>query len=93
MLKGEENEVKHHYEMYFNCFNSLVYFQLRKKIIEKSKDGSLKVVNGDAKSAPKKRGRWDQTVDEIVVPAKKRTLSISTPSTAATPVWEGDVSQ
>lgn len=69
------------------------YFQLRKKIIEKSKDGSLKVTNGEVKSAPKKRGRWDQTVDEAMVPAKKKTLSVSTPNSATTPVWEGDVSK
>lgn len=48
--------------------------------------------NGEAKPTPKKRGRWDQTVEETFVPAKKKTLSVSTPSTAATPVWEGDVS-
>lgn len=65
--------------------------QLRKKLIEKSKDGTLKIANGETKSAPKKRGRWDQTVDEAMVPTKKKTLSVSTPSSAATPVWEGDV--
>lgn len=65
---------------------------MRKKLIEKSKDGSLKIINGEAKSAPKKRGRWDQTVDEAMTPAKKKTLSVSTPSSASTPVWEGDVS-
>lgn len=35
---------------------------MRKKIIDKAKDGSLKVTNGEAKAAPKKRGRWDQAV-------------------------------
>ncbi|XP_075236948.1 splicing factor 3b subunit 1 isoform X1 [Lycorma delicatula] len=48
--------------------------ELRKKLIEKSKDGTLKVVsNGTApKAAPKKRGRWDQTADSgDVTPAKK----------------------
>ena len=51
----------------------LVCSQIRKKILDKSKDGTLKVVsNGDAtKAAPKKRGRWDQTVEEAV-PAKKK---------------------
>jgi splicing factor 3B subunit 1 len=59
--------------------------ELRKKIQEKSKDGSLKVSsNGD--SLPKKRGRWDQTVDEQFVPAKKSA------SGAITPTWEADVS-
>lgn len=52
-----------------------VFFQLRKKLIEKSKDGTLKAVtNGDVpKPAPKKRGRWDQTADPggDVTPAKK----------------------
>lgn len=61
-------------------------------MIEKSKDGSLKISNGEAKSAPKKRGRWDQTVDDAMTPSKKKTLSVSTPNSAATPVWEGDVS-
>lgn len=65
---------------------------MRRKIVEKAKEGNLRAQNGDAKVAPKKRGRWDQTVEESFVPAKKKTLSISTPSTAPTPVWEGDVS-
>ncbi|XP_076251577.1 splicing factor 3b subunit 1 isoform X1 [Rhynchophorus ferrugineus] len=64
--------------------------ELRKKILEKAKDGSLKVQNGDSKSSQKKRGRWDQTVEESFVPAKKKTLSVTTSSTAATPIWEGD---
>ncbi|XP_066245783.1 splicing factor 3B subunit 1 isoform X1 [Euwallacea similis] len=64
--------------------------EVRRKIVEKAKEGSLKAQNGDAKVATKKRGRWDQTVEESFVPAKKKTLSVSTPSTAATPVWEGD---
>ncbi|KAJ3642146.1 hypothetical protein Zmor_024955 [Zophobas morio] len=64
--------------------------ELRKKILEKSKDGSLKSTNGEVKSAPKKRGRWDQTVDEVVVPNKKKTLSVSTNSGAVTPVWDAD---
>lgn len=71
-------------------------FQLRKKIQEKAKDGTLKVnsssssssssANGDASSKammaaePKKRGRWDQTVEESFVPPKK----LSVP---ATPTW------
>lgn len=64
--------------------------ELRKKLIEKAKDGTLKMTNGDVKSTPKKRGRWDQTVEEVIIPNKKKTLSISTSSNAATPVWEGD---
>lgn len=57
--------------------------QLRKKIQEKSKDGSLvKASNGDAVKAaePRKRGRWDQTIDEQFVPAKKAAGS-------HTPTW------
>lgn len=61
--------------------------ELRKKIQEKAKDGSLKASNGDntrQSSEPKKRGRWDQTIDEQFVPAKKSS------SGAVTPTW-GDV--
>ncbi|XP_028129592.1 splicing factor 3B subunit 1 isoform X2 [Diabrotica virgifera virgifera] len=65
--------------------------EIRKQLIERAKDGTLKATNGEAKSAPKKRGRWDQTVDEVIIPQKKKTLSIpSSGSNAATPVWEGD---
>ncbi|KAG8223693.1 hypothetical protein J437_LFUL004058 [Ladona fulva] len=48
--------------------------ELRKKLAEKAKDGTLKPVsNGDApKAAPKKRGRWDQTADETPTPAAKK---------------------
>ncbi|KAF4527299.1 hypothetical protein B566_EDAN001073, partial [Ephemera danica] len=48
--------------------------ELRKKLIEKSKDGTLKpVANGDSsKSAPKKRGRWDQTTDDSGPVSKKK---------------------
>lgn len=69
----------------------LFAFQLRKKILEKSKDGTLvKVSNGDGilkPSEPRKRGRWDQTIDEQFVPAKKIT-----PAGAVTPSWGDDVS-
>lgn len=56
---------------------------MRKKIQEKSKDGTLvKSSNGDATKAsePRKRGRWDQTIDDQFVPAKKA-------AGAATPTW------
>lgn len=56
---------------------------MRKKIQEKSKDGTLvKSTNGDASKAaePRKRGRWDQTIDEQFVPAKKA-------AGAVTPTW------
>lgn len=36
--------------------------ELRKKLAEKAKEGTLKA-NGEPKPAPKKRGRWDQTDD------------------------------
>lgn len=55
--------------------------------MEKAKDGTLRPVassNGEAKNstAGKKRGRWDQTVEEHFVPAKKQV-------TATTPTsWE-----
>ncbi|XP_031624430.1 splicing factor 3B subunit 1 isoform X1 [Contarinia nasturtii] len=57
--------------------------ELRKKIQEKSKDGTLvKSSNGDASKAaePRKRGRWDQTIDDQFVPAKKA-------AGAVTPTW------
>lgn len=63
-------------------------FQLRKKIIEKSKDGTLnKVSNGSALRGPepRKRGRWDQTMDDQFIPAKKAAAA-PTPS-APTPTW------
>lgn len=57
--------------------------------MEKSKDGTLKVSNGDSvKSAPKKRGRWDQTVDESPAPGKKKSVSSRE---ASTPLWDSDV--
>lgn len=61
--------------------------QLRKKILEKAKDGTLQQSrNGDSYktvsvSEPRKRGRWDQTIDEQFVPAKKAAPE------AATPTW------
>ncbi|XP_001602756.1 splicing factor 3B subunit 1 isoform X1 [Nasonia vitripennis] len=52
--------------------------ELRKKIAEKAKDGTLKT-NGEAKVAPKKRGRWDQTDDTPT--AKKPTAGLGTATT------------
>lgn len=71
--------------------NRDIVLQLRKKIQEKAKDGTLKVsssssstANGDGSKAmaaePKKRGRWDQTVEETFVPPKKLAVP-------ATPTW------
>lgn len=55
---------------------------MRKKIQEKAKDGTLiRSSNGDAsKVGERKRGRWDQTIDDQFVPAKKV-------AGAATPTW------
>ncbi|KAH8279574.1 hypothetical protein KR018_002101 [Drosophila ironensis] len=65
--------------------------ELRRKILEKSKDGTLvktaSGANGEAagpKEGGRKRGRWDQTVSDSFVPAK----AAATPSSAATPNWE-----
>ena len=59
--------------------------ELRRKIIEKSKDGTLlKTVPDPPKEGGRKRGRWDQTVSDSFVPAKVA----ATPSSAATPTWE-----
>lgn len=51
--------------------------QLRKKLAEKAKEGTLKA-NGEPKPAPKKRGRWDQT-DDAPTP-KKLTGATATPT-------------
>lgn len=60
--------------------------ELRLKIMEKSKDGTLqKTAPEPPKEGGRKRGRWDQTVSESFVPAK--TVA-QTPSSAATPTWE-----
>lgn len=57
----------------------IISLQLRKKIVEKAKDGTLKA-NGEPKPAPKKRGRWDQTED---------TPTVKKPALAATPTsWD-----
>ena len=64
------------YEFLWCMFSS----QLRKQLVEKSKDGTSKAMsNGDIqKSVPKKRGRWDQTAgDEGVAPVKKKATSNS----------------
>lgn len=51
--------------------------ELRKKLAEKAKEGTLKA-NGEPKPAPKKRGRWDQT-DDAPTP-KKPTGTTATPT-------------
>lgn len=66
-------------------------FQLRKKLLEKAREGTLKPVaqsNGEStKPMAKRKGRWDQSSDDT--PSKK--LSI-TPSSQATPSWDNEVS-
>jgi len=60
--------------------NFFSFVQLRKRLAEKAKDGSLKA-NGEPKLAPKKRGRWDQTDD---ISAKRSAIG-----TGATPTsWD-----
>lgn len=54
-----------------------MYLQLRKKLAEKAKEGTLKA-NGEPKPTPKKRGRWDQT-DDAPTP-KKPTGTTATPT-------------
>lgn len=51
--------------------------QLRKRLAEKAKDGTLKA-NGEPKPTPKKRGRWDQTDDTAV--QKKLSGTSATPT-------------
>lgn len=88
LLKGEESEVTIISTMDSSDLFSLIFIfrlQLRKKIQEKSKDGTLvkSSSNGDASknaSEQRKRGRWDQTIDDQFVPAKKVAGS-------ATPTW------
>lgn len=88
LLKGEESEVN---TAIFHFTKKLISFcihlnnfpshtQLRKKIAEKSKDGTLKT-NGEAKPAPKKRGRWDQT-DDTPTPKKAAVSSASATPTS-----------
>ena len=97
MLKGEEAEVSCSSKprfppkarWFYICPPSFVQ-QLRKKIQEKAKDGSLKINSTAqaAKPAPveaKKRGRWDQAVDEQFVAPKKLAVP-------ATPSWDAEVS-
>lgn len=53
-------------------------------MVEKSKDGTLKAVssNGDAKAAPKKRGRWDMKEDAGEETPAKRKATELTPNSA-----------
>uniref|UniRef100_A0A224X5B3 Putative splicing factor 3b subunit 1 n=1 Tax=Panstrongylus lignarius TaxID=156445 RepID=A0A224X5B3_9HEMI len=63
--------------------------EIRKKMSEKAKEGTLKVTNGEVKA--KKRGRWDQTVDTEVIPKKKvadATWEKDDQATPATARWD-----
>lgn len=65
--------------------------QLRKKLIERAREGTLKAVqqsNGDTTkpTATKRKGRWDQSTDET--PVIKHKLVAATPSSQATPSWD-----
>lgn len=93
LLKGEESEVRPFLMIFFAesskkhiySLNCIFRLQLRKKIQEKSKDGTLvkSSSNGDASKGTteqRKRGRWDQTIDDQFVPAKKVAGSV-------TPTW------
>lgn len=66
--------------------------QLRKKLLERAREGTLKPVaqpNGEAAKPPAKRkGRWDQSSEET--PVAKKIVS-STPSSQATPSWDQEV--
>ncbi|EEB13765.1 U2 snRNP component prp10, putative [Pediculus humanus corporis] len=63
--------------------------EVRKKIAEKSKDGTLKITNGDTNNkvvaGMKKRGRWDQVQDVEVAPSKKKITATFFDKDDATP--------
>lgn len=73
--------------------NVVHLFQLRKKLLEKAREGTLKPVaqpNGEAaKPAAKRKGRWDQSSEDT--PSVKKAVT-ATPSSQATPSWENEVS-
>lgn len=62
--------------------------EIRKKMMEKAKDGTLKPVVEEPAPVAKKRGRWDKTADGIAaVPAKKKAVQVQSES-----AWEKDES-
>ncbi|XP_013146010.1 PREDICTED: splicing factor 3B subunit 1 [Papilio polytes] len=65
--------------------------ELRKKLLEKAREGTLKPVaqpNGEAaKPAAKRKGRWDQSSEDT--PSVKKAVT-ATPSSQATPSWENE---
>ncbi|KAH9630691.1 hypothetical protein HF086_003982 [Spodoptera exigua] len=62
---------------------------LRKKLLERAREGTLKPVaqsNGEAtKPASKRKGRWDQSSEDT--PVAKKTVS-ATPTSQTTPSWD-----
>ncbi|CAH0701798.1 unnamed protein product [Spodoptera exigua] len=63
--------------------------ELRKKLLERAREGTLKPVaqsNGEAtKPASKRKGRWDQSSEDT--PVAKKTVS-ATPTSQTTPSWD-----
>jgi len=58
----------------------------RKQMAEKAKDGTLKAVDTNgAKTAPKRRGRWDQTSDETPAKSAKKPAAAFFAAEASTP--------
>ncbi|CAG9585452.1 unnamed protein product [Danaus chrysippus] len=66
--------------------------ELRKKLLERAREGTLKAVsqsNGEAtKPAAKRKGRWDQSSEDT--PSVKKPVVQATPSSQATPSWENE---
>jgi len=60
---------------------------LRKQMADKAKEGTLQAseVNGAAKSAPKRRGRWDQTTEETPAKSAKKPAAAFFTAEASTP--------
>ncbi|XP_052737619.1 splicing factor 3B subunit 1 [Bicyclus anynana] len=68
--------------------------ELRKKLLERAREGTLKPVaqpNGEAvkPAASKRKGRWDQSSEETPT-VKKSSVISATPSSQATPSWENE---
>ncbi|KAL0842091.1 hypothetical protein ABMA28_014281 [Loxostege sticticalis] len=63
--------------------------ELRKKLLERAREGTLKPVaqsNGEAtKTAAKRKGRWDQSTEDT--PSVKKPVQ-ATPNSQATPSWD-----
>ncbi|XP_014251368.1 splicing factor 3B subunit 1 isoform X2 [Cimex lectularius] len=59
--------------------------EIRKKLAEKAKDGTLKIQSNGETVKAKKRGRWDQTVDSDASAAKKKASEATWDKDEATP--------